>query len=199
MSSPAHNLSLNRDGLCEAFGSTMPLLADRFPAAMDSLAALFGRGFLAERADRLEEIFAVTEQAWERNLSRLEGVPIRYLLIAEAAPWTDAGNRPSYSHAILGGSWVGRVLQAFDVSERGDALAKLAQRGFLLADTLPPRGDRGDVLDRSALAPQAQPRRYWDVRFTTANRSPVRREAPPSQVRSASEGESRLPFGQALR
>lgn len=81
----------------------MSRLADRFPAAMDSLDVLFGRGFIAERADRLEEIFAVTEQAWERNLSRLVGVPVRYLLIAEAAPWTDAGKKPSYFYETLGG------------------------------------------------------------------------------------------------
>jgi hypothetical protein len=115
----------------------MARLIDRFPAAMDSLAVLFGRDFIAERADRLEEIFSVTEQAWERNLSRLEGVPVRYLLIAEAAPWTDAGKRPSYFYETLGGSWVSRVLQAFDIFEREDALAKLAHRGFLLVDTLP--------------------------------------------------------------
>ena len=99
----------------------MSPLADRFPAAMDSLAVLFGRDFIAERVHRLEEIFAVTEQAWERNLSRLERVPVRYLLIAEAAPWTDAGKRPSYFYETLGGSWVGRVLQAFDIFEREDA------------------------------------------------------------------------------
>jgi hypothetical protein len=115
----------------------MTLLADRFPAAMDSLIALFGRDFIAERAHRLEEIFAVTEQAWERNVSRLQGVPVRYLLIAEAAPWTDAGKMPSYFYETLGGTWVGRVLQAFDILEREDALAKLAQCGFLLVDTLP--------------------------------------------------------------
>jgi hypothetical protein len=115
----------------------MSRLANRFPAAMDSLIVLFGRDFVAERADRLEETFAVTEQAWERNLSRLEGAPVRYLLIAEAAPWTDAGKRPSYFYETLGGSWVSRFLQAFEMFEREDALAKLAQRGFLVVDTLP--------------------------------------------------------------
>lgn len=33
--------------------------------------------------------------------------------------------------------WVGRILQTFEIFERGDALARLAQRGFLLVDTLP--------------------------------------------------------------
>src|SRR5262245_29475358 len=72
--------------------ATMSRLANRFCAAMDSLAALFGRGFIAERADRLEEIFAVTKQAWERNLSRLEAVPVRHLLIAEAALYQSKGS-----------------------------------------------------------------------------------------------------------
>src|SRR5688572_7555437 len=99
---------------------------------MDRLVHLFGRDFIVDRAHRLEEIFAVTEQAWERNLSRLQSVPVRYLLIAEAASWTDAGK--IYFYETPNGAWVGRILRTFciDKFEREDALAKLARRGFLL-------------------------------------------------------------------
>ena len=117
----------------------MSRLAHRFPAAIDLLDALFHPRPITERLHRLDEIFDVTEDAWKRNLSRLDGKAIQYLLIAEAAPWTDPGNHPRYFYETLDGAWVMRILRAFcvDAREREDALRELANRGFLLVDTLP--------------------------------------------------------------
>lgn len=90
--------------------------------------------------ERLDEIYRVVESAWEGNLKRHKGKPVRYLLIAEAAPWTENG-RPSYFYEALEGAWVNRILRTFFGKDRPgtdeEAWSKLADRGFLLIDTLP--------------------------------------------------------------
>ena len=103
---------------------------------MQALAKLFPRDIDAYRS-RLDEIFQVTEGAWERNLSRLQRKPIRYLLIAEAAPWTEPGRHPRYFYERLDG--FGCILSVFDAPtyDVEAALSFLADRGFLLVDTLP--------------------------------------------------------------
>ena len=114
----------------------MDALADRFPKAVQALEKLFPRDIGAYRS-RLDEIFQVTEQAWDRNLSRLKNKTIQYLLIAEAAPWTEPGRHPRYFYERLDG--LGCILSAFDAPthDAEAALSFLADRGFLLVDTLP--------------------------------------------------------------
>jgi hypothetical protein len=62
---------------------------------------------------------------------------IQYLLIAEAAPWTKPGRHPRYFYERLDG--FGCILSAFDAPthDAEAALSFLADRGFLLVDTLP--------------------------------------------------------------
>jgi hypothetical protein len=67
--------------------------------------------------ERLDEIYRVVESAWEGNLKRHKGKPVRYLLIAEAAPWTE-NSRPSYFYEALQGAWVSRILRTFFGEER---------------------------------------------------------------------------------
>jgi hypothetical protein len=90
--------------------------------------------------ERLDEIYRVVESAWEGNLKRYKGKPVRYLLIAEAAPWTENG-RPNYFYEALKGAWVNRILHTFFSKDRlgtdEEAWSKLADMGFLLIDSLP--------------------------------------------------------------
>lgn len=91
----------------------------------------------------LEKIFAVCEEAWKRNLIRLKGKRIRYLLVAEAAPWTEPDDTPSYFYDSLRGRWCNRILTAFNLTppegenEIENRLSVLAEKGFVLVDSLP--------------------------------------------------------------
>jgi hypothetical protein len=118
----------------------MSKLIELFPDAIEPLANILGHEKLDEDLPRLEEIFKSTELAWKRNLTRFKGKPVKYLLIAEAAPWSTT-ETPVYFYNELNGSWVSRILKTFFGDHRPisneDAWDQLAERGFLLIDNLP--------------------------------------------------------------
>jgi hypothetical protein len=111
-----------------------------FPNAIEPLANTLGREQLAQNLPRLEAIYESTEQAWESNLKRFKGKPVKYLLIAEAAPWSTT-ETPQYFYNKLNGAWAGRILKTFFGDHRPvndeDAWDQLAEKGFLLIDNLP--------------------------------------------------------------
>jgi hypothetical protein len=124
-------------------------LADQFPDAKDALRKLLDKK-IPDQLMRLDQIFNLVECAWKRNIKRLQDKPVQYLLVAEAAPWTETGIPPRYFYESLEGQWVGRILRTFfsasecrpepnetrsEFTER--VLLKLADKGFLLIDTLP--------------------------------------------------------------
>jgi hypothetical protein len=118
----------------------MTNLEASYPEGIKALRELFGLSLYESHLRRLNDIFKVCEMAWERNIARLQNRIVRYLLIAEAAPWTDEGINPRYFYETLDGAWVGRVLRAFFKARPGSieqCLQALANEGFLLADTLP--------------------------------------------------------------
>jgi len=108
-----------------------------YPGAEDSLRELFGR----QNLDfcNLERIFDECEQAWKANVTRLQKdrILIRYILVAEAAPWTDPSKTPRYFYSTPDGKWAARILKAFDLTESSHQLSDLAKKGFVLLDTLP--------------------------------------------------------------
>lgn len=115
-------------------------LADQFPSAVALLNDCFRRNIVANCLPRLDQIFRVTESAWERNVVRLNRRPVQYLLIGEAAPWTQIGDQTRYFYETPSGPWVKRILKVFLKNPSSDAettLSNLADRGFLLIDTLP--------------------------------------------------------------
>lgn len=115
-------------------------LAYQFSSAVALLNDCFRRDVVVNCLPRLDQIFRVTESAWERNVARLNGKPIQYLLIGEAAPWTQIGNQPRYFYETPSGPWVKRILKVFLKNPSSDAettLSNLADRGFLLVDTIP--------------------------------------------------------------
>lgn len=60
-----------------------------YPSQYEILKELFGPNKIEDRYSRLNDIYRACEQAWEKNLnSRLRNTEIKYLLIGEAAPWT---------------------------------------------------------------------------------------------------------------
>jgi hypothetical protein len=114
-------------------------LADKFPDANKALRNLLDPD-IHNQLDRLNEIYNHVEKSWERNIKRLNGKNVQYLLIAEAAPWTPNGMPIRYFYSSPDGAWSRRILKTFidpSGSDNKNALSKLADEGFLLLDTLP--------------------------------------------------------------
>ena len=91
----------------------------------------------------LNRIYAITEGKWEENVQRLMKYNscIKYLMIGEAAPRTLEGEI-NYLYNNFKGSWCTGIEEGFLLSQQdsagiGQKLAKLAQRQFLLVNTMP--------------------------------------------------------------
>lgn len=113
-------------------------LARRFPAEFRDFENLMGKRLDDSALARRDRIFAAAADAWKRNLARLDGVPVRYLMVAEAAPWSKDG-QPAYFYSTGGRGLPDTVAEAFrDRSQDwAETLTELAKRGFLLIDSLP--------------------------------------------------------------
>lgn len=116
-------------------------LFEQFPYQSDLLRSLFPKNhFTASRVQRLDLIHSTAETMWNQNLSRLTGIKIKYLLIGEAPPWTESGP-VRYFYNTCDGAWVNRIWKTFFDCRKPDnveeALSNLADRGFLLIDSLP--------------------------------------------------------------
>lgn len=117
------------------------ILAERFPHQFELLRKLFPKNHCTlQRIRRLDEILRVTEAKWEGNLQRLSGIKVKYLLIAEAPPWTGSGV-VRYFYNTCNGPWVDRIWRTFfDFPKPTDPekpLKRMAEIGFLLVDSLP--------------------------------------------------------------
>ncbi|HOI94548.1 MAG TPA: hypothetical protein PK250_07565 [Syntrophobacter fumaroxidans] len=117
-------------------------LPDGFPDCFEKLKSLFpSNHFTKERLQRLDEIYRACESAWEFNLrERIGGKTVKYLLIAEAPPWSEMGENINYFYINCAGQWVQRIWKAFFPTEkmphREEALERLANCGFLLIVSL---------------------------------------------------------------
>ena len=117
-----------------------PNLEEEFPEQYEKLVKLFGSNEVRSKNDRINEIYAVCEAAWETNLDRLSNTEVKYLLIAEAPPWSEK-DPINYFYTTLNGPWCTRIWKAFFDEARPDdvnkALTLLAEKQFLLIDSLP--------------------------------------------------------------
>ena len=116
-------------------------IKERFPSQFNLLKDLFGEEQVLAKVERLNSIFLETEAKWQENLNRLERTPVKYLLLAEAPPWTERGE-VRYFYNTFKGNWVRSIWRAFSPTEElpsdvNFGLGKLADKGFLLIDTLP--------------------------------------------------------------
>jgi hypothetical protein len=119
-------------------------LFEKYPERFEILKDLFQsrRAELnsQEIKERLNMIFKTCERKWQENLKRLDRIKIKYLLIAEAAPWTEEGE-VRYFYNTFDGNWVKRIWYAFYESAFPDniehGLRCLAKKQFLLIDSLP--------------------------------------------------------------
>jgi hypothetical protein len=116
-------------------------LEDDYTEAFHISCKLFGVNNVLNQLPRLNEIYNVTEEKWEANLQRLiaNNIKIKYLLIGEAAPWSDEGQHVKY---FYNGDFNGlgdAILPGFSINavDAETVYRQLASKQFLLIDTLP--------------------------------------------------------------
>lgn len=102
---------------------------------------IFGKTLVAERADRLTEIYLSTEKSWNINLDRFKDKKVENILIAEAAPWSESGI-PRYFYNKIESNYHLRIWRTFfpctnvptDVEK---SYNMLIDKNFMLVDTVP--------------------------------------------------------------
>lgn len=105
------------------------------------LVDLFGKSLISEKLERLRYIHANTEHNWLLNLRRYEGHEIKYLLFCEAPPFSEE-SVPTYFYNQTKGNLNSKIWKTFFGRTKKPVLdeeyyQKLAEKGFLLIDTLP--------------------------------------------------------------
>lgn len=115
-------------------------LTEKFPRQLEILKRLFSPKEVQNKTDRFNEILNVSERRWNENLDLLKNNQIRYLLFAEAPPWTESGSI-RYFYNTFNSSWHSRIWRTFfDYPipyDKEDGLCKLAEKRFLLVDSIP--------------------------------------------------------------
>jgi hypothetical protein len=109
-----------------------------------ALEALFTPERVEQCWPRLTEIHEYTEAIWWDYVSRLPERRVKYLLLAEAPPWSEAKDRPkgrpAYALDPVPSKLLSIICAAFKCHHMlpADALHWLpVERGFLLLDTIP--------------------------------------------------------------
>jgi hypothetical protein len=114
---------------------------ERFRGELIALRALFGRARVDVALPRVHQIHEYTEAMWKRYVATLHGGVVRYVLIAEAPPWSVDGTPqylldPSSSIRALMPA-LRRAFPGAGLGSAADALKALARHGFLLLDSIP--------------------------------------------------------------
>lgn len=120
----------------------MKIMNDKiFNNSLPRLENIFGKVEVTNKTSRLREIYQSTETSWLKNLDRLADKKVRNILIAEAAPWSDSGT-PRFFYNQIESNYHQRIWRAFFPytlipSDTETAFNMLADKGFLLIDTIP--------------------------------------------------------------
>jgi len=114
---------------------------ERFRTELCALRKLFGPASVDAAIPRLREIHDYTEAKWQAYADQIPGGVVRYLLIAEAPPWSDDG-APQFllDPASRVRSFMGALRRVFPRASLGssaETLKVLARHGFLLLDSIP--------------------------------------------------------------
>jgi hypothetical protein len=114
---------------------------DSYSAELAALETLFGKEKVAQYLPRLNYIHEHTEALWHNYASQIPGGRVNFLLIAEAPPWSEK-DRPAFAldpDPPVPSGFLTAVRKAFDCRDQHPtvALPALAERGFLLLDSIP--------------------------------------------------------------
>lgn len=123
---------------------SMMALQQDFQSELALLEKLFGSDRVARSMDRLNEIHTFAARRWREYVELIPDGVIRYLLIAEAPPWTAAGapwfvlDPDSPSRTLM------QTLRKTFLNDAqstqlttAEALMEFARRGFLIIDSIP--------------------------------------------------------------
>lgn len=118
-------------------------LQERFGSGLELLRALVGAEAVNARLAQLNLIFDYTEKKWLEYLDQIPGRRVRYVLIAEAPPWSES-NLPPYAldHLSKPRTLIKALRGAFcrDTTTNPSpqqVLRKLADSHWLLLDSIP--------------------------------------------------------------
>lgn len=123
---------------------TVVLLQKRYQRCFEAVERLYGGSVPTETLKRLNEIHKHTESIWADFVSMIPHGLVKYLLLAEAPPWSRTG-RPKYvlDPEAEARSLMRALCRAFfdrspeEMTSPDDTLRLLADCGFLIVDTLP--------------------------------------------------------------
>ena len=129
---------------------TLILPINTFEKEIRILKNLFGEATINEKLCRIVEIYCTSECMWEEQLRSLPEEGIKYLLIAEAPPWSSEGevtyvynpqSKPRTLLKALCKAFLGEPLYSIIGTE--ETLNRLSAFGLLLIDSLPFAMDYG--------------------------------------------------------
>jgi len=109
----------------DIFNNNLPLLKKLFDKEVDE-----------DRIKYLREVFIKTEDAWDENVSRFSRKVIKYLLICEAPPDTGDYFYLNFKKPLFSTVW-NTFFPYEKRPDSEDAYTMLAEKGFVLIDTLP--------------------------------------------------------------
>src|SRR6266704_298014 len=116
----------------------------RFAGELEILSRLFGTVQVTSRLPRLNTVSDYAERKWSEYVKAIPGGEVKYLLIAEAPPGTDDDPplffldpecRPRTLMQAVSGAFFSQ--SGYQLLGCRRTLAALAQRGFLMVDSIP--------------------------------------------------------------
>lgn len=115
--------------------------SEKYTIEIELLIDLFGPDVMDEYLPRLQEIYEYTEGIWHTYVRRIGNTPIRYLLVAEAPPWSESG-KPEYvlDPTSKPRSLLSALRNAFIGTKPvlpSECLKVLSSKGFLVLDSIP--------------------------------------------------------------
>jgi len=119
-------------------------IKNKFQEEFNALIHLFGENEVNSKISRVNEIHHYTENIWNNYVSNIPNGEVKYLLIAEAPPWSSTG-RPEYflDHRSNSRSIMNAVKKAFFTTSKAknieakETLNELSKIGFLIIDSIP--------------------------------------------------------------
>ncbi len=117
---------------------------EAFPEEYSDLIKLFGHERVNDCYARINEIYEFTEKIWAKYITMLPQGKVKFLLIAEAPPWSASGHpqyildklsRPRTLMKALKKTFISHPYSGLISAE--DVLLIMANKGFLILDSLP--------------------------------------------------------------
>lgn len=113
---------------------------NKFENELKILKGLFSKKIIEDNLERINEIFTKSESFWGQQLFNLPAEGVKYLLIAEAPPWSAEGevtyvyNPKSEIRTLLKALYKAFSIDGYANEER---LNNLTNEGLLIVDSLP--------------------------------------------------------------